>query len=237
MTTTAGNAVRDAVDGRRRTRDQRGIAPTAARTDRLPPAPRERRPMLAALAVLLIVGGAAAAGLLALRADERVEVLVAARDIPAGSTITAEDMTTVPVAAEGTRLVPASQRGLVDGRYARTSISAGQLIDTTMLAETAPLQPGLVAVGASLAAGRMPASGLESGDVVQLVRVSDGEGRVLVDDARVGGYRETEGGGLGSSAATVSFIVPDTDGASVAAVAAAGELAVVLVERGTPMED
>lgn len=39
--------------------------------------------MLAALAVLLIVGGAAAAGLLALRADERVPVLAAAREIAA----------------------------------------------------------------------------------------------------------------------------------------------------------
>ncbi len=193
--------------------------------------------MLAALAVLLIVGGAAAAGLLALRADERVEVLVAARDVPAGAAITSEDLTTVPVAAEGTGLIPASQSGLVAGRHARTSIAAGQLLDTTMLVDSGPLQPGVVAVGASLAAGRMPASGLETGDVVQLVQVADGEGRILVDDARVGGYRENESGGLGSSAATVTFIVPESDGAQVAAVAAAGELAVVLVERGTPMED
>lgn len=192
--------------------------------------------MLAALAVLLIVGGAAAAGLLALRSDERVEVLVAARDIPAGSAISAADLTTVPVAAEGTRLIPASQDELVAGRYARTSIAQGQLLDTTMLVASAPLQPGLVAVGASLAAGRMPASGLESGDVVQLVRVADSEGAILVADARVGGYRETDSGGLGSTAATVTFIVPERDGATVAAVAAAGELAVVLVERGTPVE-
>ena len=123
------------------------------------------------------------------------------------------------------------------GRPARTSIAAGQLLDTTMLVDSGPLQPGVVAVGASLAAGRMPASGLETGDVVQLVQVADGEGRILVDDARVGGYRENESGGLGSSAATVTFIVPESDGAQVAAVAAAGELAVVLVERGTPMED
>ena len=193
--------------------------------------------MLAALAVLLIVGGAAAAGLLALRADERVEVLVAARDVPAGAAITAEDLTTVPVAAEGTELIPASQSGLVAGRYARTSIAAGQLLDTTMLVDSGPLRPGVVAVGASLAGGRMPASGLEPGDVVQLVHVADGEGRILVGDARVGGYRAAESGGLGSSAATVTFIVPEADGAQVAAVAAAGELAVVLVERGTPMED
>lgn len=237
MTTTAGTPVREAVDDRRRAREQRGLATAAARADRLPPPPRERRPMLAALAVLLIVGGAAAAGLLALRADERVEVLVAANDIAAGTAITEDDLTTVPVAAEGTQLIPATQSGLLAGRYARTSIAAGQLIDSTMLSTSAPLQPGLVAVGASLAAGRMPASGLQAGDVVQLVRVADGEGEVLVGDARVSSYRATESGGIGSAAATVSFIVPERDGATVAAVAAASELAVVLVERGTPVED
>jgi hypothetical protein len=193
--------------------------------------------MLAALAVILIVGGAAAAGLLALRADERVPVLVAAHEIPAGSRITAEDLTTVAVAAEGTQLVPASQSGLLAGQYARLTIAEGQLMDTTMVDATAPLQPGLVAVGASLGSGRMPASGLEAGDIVQLVRVAEGVGDVLVPDALVSSYRAPESGTTGSSAATVTFIVPSDEGATIAAVAAAGELAVVLVERGTAVED
>lgn len=90
-TTTPG---RDATAARGRGADDR-------RADRLPPAPRERRPLLAAFAVLLIVGGAAVAGLLALRADTRVPVLVLARDVATGQQITADDLAVTPVASEG----------------------------------------------------------------------------------------------------------------------------------------
>lgn len=188
--------------------------------------------MLAALAVLLIVGGAAAAGLLALRADTRVPVLVAARDIATGEQITAEALSTTPVAAEGTLLIPANRLDELVGTYADRPISAGQLLDTSMLAEAGLLQPGTVAVGASLAVGRAPASGLEPGDVVQLIRVDDPAGVVLVDDARVSSSF-SEGEETASSGALVAtFIVDESDGAQVAAVAAAGNLAVVLVTRG-----
>lgn len=190
--------------------------------------------MLAALAVLLIVGGAVTAGLLALRADTRVPVLVATRDIAAGEQITADMLASTPVAAEGTLLVPASQIDLVVGQHARVIVTAGQLLDTAMITASAPLQPGLLAVGAALGSGRMPASGLQAGDLVRLVHVGDGGGEVIVD-ARVSSFRPSESAG-GASAATVTFIVPEASAPTVATVAAVGELAVLLVERGTPQE-
>ena len=234
MSATTNPAVRDSKDDRRRAREDRGLRSTAAvRADRLPPPPRERRPMLAALAVLLIVGGAAAAGLLALRADSRVPVVVAARDIAAGEAITEEALTTTPVAAEGTMLIPADRAAELVGTFADGSISAGQLLDTSMLTDSSPLQPGSVAVGASLAVGRVPASGLEPGDVVQLVRVDDPSGAVVVDDARVSSAYASGGDGMASGGDVVAtFIVEEADGPQVAAVAAAGNLSVVLVTRG-----
>jgi len=209
-------------------------AGAAPRTDRLPPAPRERRPALAALAVLLIVGGAAVAGLLALRMDTRVQVLVAAGDIAAGEQIEESDLTSTPVGADGVALVPADQAAEIVGSYARVSIAAGQLIDTSMLGATGALQPGTVAVGAALDVGRMPASGLQPGDVVQLVQVRDGEGTVVVPDARVSSSYSAGADGTGGGA-TVTFIVDVADGPRVAAVAADGSLSVVLVDRGTPL--
>lgn len=188
--------------------------------------------MLAALAVLLIVGGAALAGLLALRVDSRVEVLVAARDIATGTRLTDADLTTTAVAAEGTNLIPASQRALVTARYARVPITAGQLVDTGVLTDSAPLQPGLVAVGASLAAGRMPASGLQPGDVVELVRVGDGLGEVMVPDAYVSSTGAVGANEIGGSSTLVTFIVKQPDGARIAGAAADGALAAVLVTRG-----
>lgn len=235
MRASESTPVGDHAQDRRRAREQRGLASAsrAAKGERLPPAPRERRPMLAALAVLLIAGGAAGAGLLALRADDRVPVLVAARDIAAGEVIAEDALTTTSVASEGTRLIPASQSNIFSGKYARVSISKGQLLDSAMLTATALLQPGSVAVGASLASGRMPASGLLPGDVVQLVRVADGIGKVLVEQARVSSYHAADRANTGSGVAAATFIVPSQDGAQIAAVAAAGDLAVVLVERGT----
>ena len=85
--------------------------------------------MLAALAVLLIVGGAAAAGLLALRADTRVPVLVAARDIATGEQITAEALSTTPVAAEGTLLIPANRLDELVGTYASSGDAFPQALE------------------------------------------------------------------------------------------------------------
>lgn len=237
-TTQAGDTAQD----RRRAREDRGIRSTrsvkAAAAERLPAPPRERRPALAALAVLLIVGGAAIAGLLAMRADQRVAVLVAAEDIPAGSPITAQDLTTTQVAGQDTLLIPASQLDQLVGQYTRVEIRDGQLIDTQMVGGSGMLQPGKVAVGAALAPGRLPANGLEPGDVVDLVRVGDGEGEVIVEEARVSsanqGADSTAGGAAGY---VVTFIVARDDAATVSAVGAANQLAAVLVSRGSALGD
>jgi hypothetical protein len=238
MTSQTGAQARDTVTDRRRAREDRGIAPAGARGDRLPPPPRERRPMLAALAVLLIVGGAAVAGLLALRADERVPVLTLANDVAAGSQIDADDLGSTPVASESDLLIPAAQVDEIVGTYARVGLSAGQLLDTSMLSATGPLQAGRVAVGAQLDPGQMPASGLQPGDIVQIVSVADASGRVLVDDALVTATRNKgsagDAGGAGSGI-TATFVVDDADAPQVAAVAATGDLAVILVTRGQPI--
>ena len=79
---------------RRRTNDAGQPQPTRQARDaggHLPSAPRERRPLLAALAVLLIVGGALLAGLLAMRLDQRAQMLAAKDTIKAGQVIDKED--------------------------------------------------------------------------------------------------------------------------------------------------
>ncbi|MGH8776903.1 MAG: SAF domain-containing protein [Jiangellaceae bacterium] len=234
-TTTQGQ---DQAQDRRRAREERGVRSTRtvqATAERLPSAPRQRRPALAALAVLLIVGGAALAGLLALRADERVPVLVANIRIPAGVQITEELVGTTPVASEGTLLIPATQLDALVGRYARVEIQEGQLIDSEMVTRTPALEPGGVALGAALGPGRMPATGLSPGDIVDLVRVVDGEGTVILEDVRVSSVQEPESTAAGAMT-RVTFIVDRDDAADVAAVGASEELAAVLVSRGTPLE-
>lgn len=235
MATTINTGTGEEASERQRARADRGIRSNASvQSDRLPPAPRERKPGLAALAVLLIVGGAALAGLLAIRADERVPVLVASQNIPAGEQIAAEDLGTMAVASESDLLIPESAVGDLVGRYATVDVSAGQLIDATMHGGEGLLGEGEVIVGATMPEGRMPGGGLERGDQVDLVRVADGEADVLVRDAEVS-YAERGGddGGFGNSGQDVSFIVSREDGPQVAAIAAAGELSVIRVSANS----
>lgn len=231
MATTTNTNTGEEASERQRARADRGLRSTASvQADRLPPAPRERKPGLAALAVLLIVGGAALAGLLAMRADERIDVLVATEAIPAGEQITADALGTTAVATgSDSLLIPESDAEQLLGRYAAVDISEGQLIDTTMSGTEGMLGEDEVFVGATLAEGRMPAGGLVQGHSVDLVRVVDGQAEVLVRDARVSRAESGDGGGFSGSGQDVSFIVSREDAPEIAAVAAAGELAAIQV--------
>jgi SAF domain len=212
--------------------------------DRLPSPPRQRRPALAALAVLLVFGGAALAGLLALRVDQRVPVLVARRDIPVGQRITPGDVAVGRIAAEDVAVVRAEQTDLVVGQYATRSIRAKQLIDATMVDRSGFLRPGSVAVGVPMDAGRVPAQGLEVGDVVRVLRVPKaGATSVLVERAAVSQTTLQAGGGggltgdsPGSSVAdgnqAATLVVTSEQANQVAAAAAASEITLVLLERG-----
>ncbi|MDQ1294044.1 MAG: hypothetical protein QG608_1927 [Actinomycetota bacterium] len=206
---------------------------------RLPRPPRRRRPGVAALAVLLAVGGAAAAGLLAVRIDERRPVLIAAHTIAPGQKITRGDLAVTRVSAEGADLIPAGDIDEIVGRYAAQEIPSRRLIDTRMIALKGLLQRGNAAVGIALKAGRAPASGLRSGDVVQLVSVGqDGVGAILAESAIVSSVAEKSSGSFGSSGDPVATVVVKASQApAVASAAAADKVAVVLLERGSTEDD
>lgn len=223
----------DAPRDRQRARTARGVssARAAAPGERLPAPPRERRPVMAALAVLLVVGGAAVAGLVALRADDRDAVLVAGRDIPVGARLTEGDLVESQVSAEGVQVIPAGGAPDVLGTYAVEAIPAGRLLDTSMLNQRDPFSSGDAAVGVPVPAPRVPAQGLETGDEVQVVRVLDGEGEVLVERATVsavGAAADEAAAAVPSEVATL--LVDPADAPAVAAAAAADQVALVLLE-------
>ncbi|BAW94111.1 SAF domain protein [Actinomyces sp. Chiba101] len=230
----------DSAAERRRDRASRGMASTRqqreARTDRLPKPPRERRPLLAAFAVLLIVGGALLAGMLAMRADERVDVVVAARTIAAGQSITAEDLTTTPVSATVSGLVPADSASTIIGSRARTEISAGQLVDTSQIATGTIPGEGQHVAGVLLEQGRYPAAGLSAGDTVNIVDTDTGA--VLVEGAQVltAGPAQSTGKEQDlSSGLSVSLIVPATQDTKVVTSSAKKTVALILTAPGQPI--
>lgn len=211
-----------------------------------PPSPtKHRRTGLIGLAVLLIVGSAAVAGLLAVRLDSRSAVLVAGRPIAVGQQITQADLREARVASEGLSLIPAAESGQVIGKYAAQAIPQGRLLDAGMLQQQGYLVAGKVAVGVAVPPGRMPASGLQQGDRVQIIQVIDGIPKVLVSSAVVStppaAARSGGSGGLlpgGSSqaqGAVATVIVTAAEAPAVAAGSAANQLSLVLVERGSQL--
>lgn len=190
--------------------------------------------------MLLIVGGAALAGLLALRLDSREPVLVMTQDVPAGTKITADMLGTTRVASEGLKLIPESDASTVLETYARTPLSNGQLLDTTVIVSSPPIDADQVQVGVTLKAGQIPV-GLQSGDEVRLVRLGDGGGAVqplavgLVLEA---GTSESDGGLSGGvSSSEASIIVPAR--AADAVIDASGNdlLGIALLRRGVAIDD
>ena len=238
-TREAGVSVHD----RQRDRAARGVrsrSAAAALTSDRPSPPRRRRPALAAIAVLLIVGGAAVAGLLALRLDSREPVLVLTQDVPAGTEITTDMLGTTRVASEGLKLIPESDASVVLGTYARTSLSSGQLLDTTVVVTSPPINADQVQVGVTLKAGQIPV-GLKSGDEVRLVRLGDGGGPVqpLAVGLVLSAGTTDGGGGLsgGASTSSASVLVPAR--AADAVIDASGNelLGMALIRRGVSIED
>ena len=226
---------------RRRARDARGTAsPRSRKRDaaraRLPAAPRERRPLLAALAIILIVGGALIAGLLAVRMDQREEMLMAADTIEAGQQIELADLVSAPVSATGSVLIPASRAGEVVGMTARVQITKGELIQTTQLSADSPVSDGRTLVGISLETGRFPAGGLSAGDVVTVIDIKDGSAAVA--RAQVLEAAPSSGtAGDWSSGAVVSLLVPREAAGSTATLGAAGNAAVVVTATHQPIGD
>lgn len=233
-----------AVQDRQRDRAARGIRSRNAASsysNARPSPPRRRRPAMAALAVLLIIGGAALAGLLALRLDSREPVLVLNQDVAVGTQITRQMLSTTSVASDTLMLVPENQVGSVLGTYSRTALTRGQLVDTSMLTTKAPFGSSQVQVGIPLAAGRVP-PGLRSGDEVRLVRLGDGNngpepiavGLVLSTNTSEDGGTLGGGDGGGSSA-TILVLAESSD----LVIDAAGNdlLGMALIRRGVATDE
>ena len=95
---------------------------------RMPSAPRERKPALFALAILLVAAGAGAAGLLVIRAGSKVQAIEIVQRVNQNARIPVIAMQQVGISAgSGVSYVPWSQVDQVARYFAATTIPAGQL--------------------------------------------------------------------------------------------------------------
>ena len=142
----------------------------------MPSAPRERKPALAALAVLLVALGAVAAGLLVINAGHRVAAVEIVQQVGQGEQIPASAIREVEISSDsGLDYVAWQYAGRVAGVYAATEIPAGTLLTEAMTSSTNNLAAGKVEVGLSLKAGQVPGN-LLIGDSVEAFPVGTGSG-------------------------------------------------------------
>jgi hypothetical protein len=238
MSTTTG---RDTVD-RQRQRAERGVGTTRRPGGRLPTNTKRRRPAVAALAALLIVGGALIAGLLAIRMDERQAVIQISQNVGVGEKITREDLAEARVAGDSLTLIPADRANEIIGAYAKVNLIKGQLLDPGQLTRTTPIAAGKAAVGIVLVDGRIPAAGLRSGDQVELVRIGQGsQSPVLIGTATVLDVpkQSADSAGLGGKSTTsqAATVLVDRELVKVVTDASGNNrIAVALLKSGTSVE-
>jgi hypothetical protein len=206
----------------------------------VPAPPKRRRPALTALAVLLIVGGAALAGLLAVRMDSREPVLVVNQQIDVGEQITLEMLSSTNVSGDGLSAIPVDQADQIAGKlYARQTIYEGQLLQTELLRKTPPLEGDQAQVGVPLSSGKFP-PGLRSGDAVRLVRIGDSQN---ASEALATGLvlevAKTEAGAFGSSQKTsvATILVPAGVADEIVSATGTEELGMALTARGVGVDE
>jgi hypothetical protein len=176
--------------------------PTAVSGRRLPSAPRERKPLLVVLALLLIVLGAGGAGLLVQKMNNKVGAIEVSQNVNEGNPITASDLTEVMVPSDsGFNYVTwNSVSAVTNPAYtAAINIPAGTLLTQQMVAKNNNLVNGRDKIGLSLKDGQFP-NDVAIGETVEIYSTADqtppscsGASRVLAPSATVLGVSTPSG--------------------------------------------
>jgi hypothetical protein len=206
---------------------------------RLPVSARNHRPALAALALLLVVAGALGSALIAYRSGNRVDVLVARRDIAVGQQLAAADFQIARVATDADGVVRADAVRNFIGSFATSRIPSGTLVNRKMFRAQGVIPDKAVVVGVVLSQTHRPSQQLVAGDVVRVYVVPKSEAGsdaqrthgTAVNAVRVVNVSQGSGSqGSGSQGdVSVSLLLSDSAAQQLSVPAALGQLAVGLL--------
>lgn len=217
-------------------------ARAGAAGDRLPARPRDRRPALAILALLLVLLGALGSALLVYRTGERVQVLVAQTPIQQGQVVTAQDFSVTEIAFDaGTTWVPAGSLDQFVGSSSVAFVPEGSIISAQMFTTRAMAPADAEQVGVVVASVGRPSSAVQVNDLVRVYR-TDPSGSSQAADAEelVAAAKVVAVGPVLDTRDTihVTLLLPEDAAPSVIAASAAGTAAVsVLAADTAPVVD
>ncbi len=193
---------------------------------RLPAPVRDRRPALAALALLLVLGGALTSALLAYRSGDRVDVLVARGDIQVGQQVSTADFGIARVAADGAEQIQADAAANFANTYATTGIPAGTLLNRNMFRSGSVVPDRAVVVGVVVSASQRPADDIRPGDVVRVFSVPREAGSAQAGSVLSPAVRVAEVAPGGGDALRLSLLVPEGSATAMVAAASTNTVAV-----------
>jgi Flp pilus assembly protein CpaB len=169
------------------------------------------------------------------------EVLAVARDVPVGSTITADDLAVANVPSDpNLSPIPAAQRSEVVGMVAQVPLTRGGLLTRAQVGTGTGLAAGEMLVALPLKEGQFPARGLTPGQRVLIVPTPGATGSISGAGATgATSERPTEAtvAEVGPANPTTQVTVVDVrvreaDGPTVARLASTGSLALILLPEG-----
>jgi hypothetical protein len=234
----SGSTAATAAD-RQRMRTARGTGGKGR--SRMPAPPRQRRPALAAIALLLIVGGALVAGLLAIRMDSRVEVIAVSHTLEPGSQITDGDLVARRIATDNAvSLIGWQYRDRIVGSYAKGTIYRGMLLDQKMLTSKSPVGQGRAIVSVQLNPALAPKE-LAEGDLVQVVRASSSSTsqenvKDLTQGLVLSVTRPAKDSLGGATSGSVSLLVPESSAKDVVDASHAQVAGLALLAHGQSVD-
>lgn len=201
---------------------------------RLPVSSRERKPALAALAVLLILGGALVSAYLVMASGQRVSAIEVSAPVAAGQQVPLSALREVQIGDTGISYIAWTERFKVTQAYAAVPLVSGALLTNGMIVSSGDPAGGRVVVGVALKPGQFP-SGLSDGQRVAVLAVGDNprSGSVLADDATV--YEVATHGSTSvqsSDTTSISVSVPPDQAPAIVQAASAGQVALVLLPTG-----
>lgn len=147
-----------------------GPAPFATANPALTPPKTQRRPLLIALAVLLITVGALVAGYLVTVTGNTSEVVAVRANVARGAVIQRDDLVEARINPDpNLTTVPASQIDSLVGRRAAVDLQAGGLVSPQSVTDAVLPAAGQALVGVALTRAQLPTQALKAGDRVRIV--------------------------------------------------------------------